>query len=149
MSEETEAAKPVKSPGARAIKVVVILLAIYVAIVVIFESLLGYYQPSNDGTLVITTMEDDGTAHDRVLARIAIDDQLYVAVNHWPRAWYWRLLDNPDVKITFADETTEYKASEVMPGDEYDRVDAARPLGPVFRVLTGFPPRRIVRLDPS
>lgn len=149
MSEEIEAPTETKSATSRVVKVVVILFAVYVAIVVVFESLLGYYQPSNEGTLVITTMEDDGTPHDRVLSRIESDDQLYVAVNHWPRAWYWRLLDNPGVKITMGDNTADYTAVEVMPGAEYDRVNGARPLGPVFRILTGFPPRRIIRLDPA
>ena len=133
----------------KALKIILILAAVYVAIVVIFESLLGYYQPTNDGTLVISTFEADGEKHDRVLARLTVDDTLYVAVNHWPRAWYWRLQDNPEVEITFEGTTTPYLAVP-LDGDsaEYAKVDGEHSLPTFFRILTGFPPRRLMRLDP-
>ena len=72
----------------RIIKIIAILFLLYVAIVGVFESLLGYYQPSPDGTLVITTTNIDGEQADRVLARIISNEKLYVAANHWPRAWF-------------------------------------------------------------
>ena len=43
-----------------------IALVAYVAIIVIFESLIGVLQPANESTLVIVTFEGDGTAHERV-----------------------------------------------------------------------------------
>ena len=133
----------------KTLKIVLILAGVYVAIVVIFESLLGYYQPTNDGTLVIHTFEADGEKHDRVLARLTVNDTLYVAVNHWPRAWYWRLQDNPEVEITFEGTTTPYLAVP-LDGDspEYAMVDGEHSLPTFFRILTGFPPRRLMRLDP-
>jgi len=62
-------------------KLLIGLVTLYVLIVAGFETLLGYNQPENQGTLVITTF-DEGEPHDRVVARIHIEDELYVAVNH-------------------------------------------------------------------
>ena len=48
------------------------------------------FQPENVGgeTIVITTTDADGTPHDRVVSPLDDDGMLYVAANHWPRAWY-------------------------------------------------------------
>ena len=132
----------------KAIKIIGILVLVYVGVVVIFESLLGYYQPANEQTLVITTANADGISSDRVLARIESEGNLYVAVNHWPRTWYYKALDNPQVQITIDEEKKDYLAVPVE-GAEIEQVDNARPLGIGFRILTGFPPRHFVRLDPS
>jgi hypothetical protein len=133
----------------KAVKILAILFAIYVAIVAIFESLLGYFQPANESTIVITTFDEAGNdPRDRVVARVDADGKLYVAANHWPRAWYRRLLDNPTVQVVAGGERADYVAVEIDDA-EYARANGARPLGPVFRILTGFPPRRIVRLDPT
>lgn len=129
------------------IKRLVILAIVYVAIVVVFESAIGVLQPANEQTLVISTVEADGAAHDRVVSRLEVDGKLYVAANHWPRAWYRRALANPDVRATIGDATGEYRAVPVT-GAEHDAVNAAHPLPLVFRFLTGFPPRLFVRLDP-
>lgn len=129
------------------LKILAIVLLVYVAIVAAFESMIGYLQPEPGGTLVITTFEEDGTAHDRVVSKLESDGKLYVAVNHWPRAWYARALENPEVEVTIENETGAYRAVPVS-GAERDRVDAEHALGPIFRFVTGFPPRHIVRLDP-
>lgn len=130
----------------KALKIVAIVVVVYVAIVAAFESLLGYFQPTAENTLVITTFEG-GTPHDRVVSRLESDGQLYVAANHWPRAWYHRALENPEVQVTRGGETRDYRAVPVT-GAEHDRVDADNSLGPFFRFLTGFPPRYFLRLEP-
>ena len=132
----------------KAIKIIAILMLVYVGIVVTFESLLGYFQPKDQATLVITTTNEDGVTNDRVLARLMSGDQLYVAANHWPRAWYSQALANPNVKILFDGEVKEYSAVPVT-GEEHDRIDAEKKLGMAFRFLTGFPPRYFVRLEPK
>ena len=132
----------------KAVKIIGIIVLVYVGVVAIFESLLGYYQPANEQTLVITTANADGVSSDRVLARIESEGNLYVAVNHWPRTWYYKALDNPQVQITIDEEKKDYLAVPVE-GAEIEQVDNARPLGIGFRILTGFPPRHFVRLDPS
>ena len=131
----------------KALKVVAILALVYVGIVVAFESLIGVFQPESGGTLVITTFDADGTSHDRVVTRIESDDQLYVAANHWPRAWYRRALENPEVRITQDGETRDARVVPVE-GAEHERVDGEHGLPLFFRFLTGFPPRYLVRLDP-
>ena len=132
----------------RLLKIVLILGGIYVGIVATFESLLGYFQPADAQTMVITTFDADGVGSDRVVARLETDGQLYVAANHWPRAWYRAALANDRVEITFAGITAPYRAV-LLQGAEHDRIDAdyALPLG--FRILTGFPPRYLMRLDPQ
>jgi len=126
-------------------KILIGIAVLYVLVVVGFESMLGYTQPENQGTLVITTF-DDGEPHDRVVSRIHIDDELYVAVNHWPRLWYWQLLDEPVVRIRYGDTDDLLRAVPVEGDQAIQRVDDARPLSLQFRILTGFPPRHFVQL---
>ena len=133
----------------KARKIVAIVLAVYVGIVVLFESSLGYFQPEPPGSLTITTTDEDGKTHDRVLTGLASDGKVYVAVNHWPRAWYRRTLVNPNVRITRGDGAAEDYVAVTVTGEEHDRVAEDNPLGVVLRVLRGFPPRYFVRLDPA
>jgi len=132
----------------KALKTIAIVILVYLGIVVAFESLIGFFQPKAGSTLVITTFDGDGTPHDRVVSRLESGGQLYVAANHWPRAWYERALANPEVKVTLDGVKGDYRAVPVT-GAEHDRVDSDNSLGVVFRILTGFPPRYFVRLEPS
>jgi hypothetical protein len=131
----------------KVIKLIVTLLLVYAGIVVAFESLLGYFQPANESTIVITIVDEDGTSNDRVLSLLESDGQLYVSANHWPRAWYNRALANPQVEVTRDGEQGNYLAVPVT-GMEHDRVNSEHSHGPMFRILTGFPPRYFIRLDP-
>jgi hypothetical protein len=131
----------------KVVKILAILLAVYVGIVVAFESLIGYFQPTGESTLTITTTDGDGDLTDRVLSRLESNGQLYVAANHWPRAWYKQTLANPNVQVEVDGEKGAYLAVPVT-GEEHDRVDAEHSLGLVVRILTGFPPRYFVRLEP-
>ena len=131
----------------QAVKWIVVALLVYVGIVAAFESLIGFFQPAGASTLVLTTMDANEVAHDRVVARLETDGNLYVAVNHWPRAWYRRALENPNVKVTLDGKQADYLAVFVT-GAEYDRVERKHHAGIVFRLLTGFPPRYFFRLDP-
>jgi hypothetical protein len=131
----------------KALKILAIVFLVYVGIVVAFESMIGFFQPASGSTLVITTFDESGAAHDRVVSRLESDGKLYVAANHWPRAWYERALANPEVQATEGDGKVDYRAVPVT-GAEHDRVDADNSLPMVVRILTGFPPRYFVRLDP-
>jgi hypothetical protein len=132
----------------KAVKIVAILFGVYVVIVAGFETWLGYAQPQGGNTIVITTTDSSGNAKERVVSRLDSDGQIYLAANHWPRAWYDNVLENPDVQLTIDGEKKPYRAVPVS-GEEFERVDAEHPLGPVIRILTGFPPRRLVRLEPA
>ena len=129
------------------VRIALIAVLIYVGIVFAFESMIGIVQPTAGSTLVITTFDADGSAHDRVVSRLEADGQLYVAANHWPRAWYKRALERPEVQVTQNGEKRSYQAVPIE-GAEHERVNEQNRLGIGFRFLTGFAPRRFVRLDP-
>ena len=137
----------------KAVKLLAIVLGIYVGLVVVFECFVGIMgkrqaergvQP-DENWLVITTTDADGS-HDTVVGGVESDGHLYVATNHWPRGWYNRAVDNPDVEVTRAGERTPYNA---VPVTGAERVGIARDytLPWVVRMLTGFPPRSFLRLD--
>jgi hypothetical protein len=131
----------------KTLKVVAAVVLVYLGIVVAFESLIGYFQFTGGSTLLLTTFDATGVAHDRVVSRLESDGKLYVAANHWPRAWYERALENPEVQVTLDGERADYRAVPVT-GAEHDRVESENGLGVAFRILTGFPPRYFVRLEP-
>ena len=131
----------------KALKIVVILVLVYVGIVVAFESTIGFFQPRSGSILVITTFDADGTPHERVVSHLESNGQLYVAANHWPRAWYRRALANPEVQVSLDGKLGDYRAIQVT-GAEHDRVESDNRLPMVFRILTGFPPRYFLRLEP-
>ena len=121
------------------------LLVIYIGLVILFESWLGYSQPTNANSLVITTF-DNMEAKDRVLSAINNQGKLYVSANHWPRAWYRQALSNPNVEALYKGNKNSYLAVSIE-GEEHDRLmkEHAHPL--TFKILTGFPPRYFLRLD--
>jgi hypothetical protein len=96
---------------------------------------------------VITTVDAEGNSHERVLSPIEDDGTLFVAANHWPRAWYRRALANPDVSVTRAGETRKYQAVPVSKQERERLLDDSG--FPKFAYLfTGFAPRQFLRLDP-
>ena len=109
----------------------------------------GVFQPENLGgpTIVITTTDADGTSHDRVLSPIDDGDQLFVAANHWPRAWYRRALENPNVKVTRDGETSDHIAVPVSEA-ERERLFEEHGFPWLAYLFTGFAPREFLRLDP-
>jgi hypothetical protein len=131
----------------KAVKIVLIAAVVYAAIVVAFESMVGFMQPTPGGTIMLTTFDANGAAHDRIVSRLDSVDQMYVSANHWPRAWYKRVLANPDVQVTIDGAKIDYRA---VPVDEAQAalLDAEHPHPAWFRFATGYPPRKFVRLEP-
>ena len=129
------------------VKIAAIVVLVYVGIVTAFESLIGFLQPASGSTLVITTLDADGSPHDRVVSRLESEGTLYVAANHWPRAWYNHALERPEVQVTLDGEKRDYRAVPVT-GEEHDRIERENRHGIVFKLLTGFPPRYFLRLEP-
>ena len=129
-------------------KILVILMFVYVGIVVTFESLIGYFQPADQSTLVITTVSADGVMNDRVLSRIDSQGQLFVATNHWPRAWYNEALENPNVGIVLQDSDKVPHLAVPATDEEHNRVNTEHKLPFLIKFLTGFPPRYFFRLEP-
>ena len=138
----------------KAVKLAAISFLVYVGIVVAFESFVvisAYFEPPDIGIPVIvittTTTAGDATSNDRVLARMESNGQLFVSANHWPRAWYQRALENPNVQVTLDGEKADYLAVPATQ-EERARIDLEFPFPFVARFLTGFPPRSLLRLDP-
>ncbi|MEE2665174.1 MAG: nitroreductase/quinone reductase family protein, partial [Myxococcota bacterium] len=107
------------------------------------------FQPENLGgpTIVLSTTSADGTPRERVLSPIDDDGQLFVAANHWPRAWYHRALENLNVRVTRDGETSDYHAVPVSEQERERLLDESGfPLAAY--VFTGFAPRQFLRLDP-
>ena len=141
-----------------------IVAAVYVVLVVLFESvLLGYNQPSFEDEggcssfgqgcgipmILITTIDDKGQSSDRMLARfISTDGKIYVSAHHWTRGWFKEAIKNPNVKGEIQGEVKDYVAVPVE-GDEFEMVALGFPLPLPAKFMMGFPPKRqILRLDP-
>ena len=60
---------------------------------------------------------------------------------------YKRQLANPAVHATIDGDKKAYTAVPIE-GAEHDQVDSDNGTGVVFKILTGFPPRKFLRLDP-
>ncbi|MBT5686571.1 MAG: hypothetical protein HOJ11_16310 [Gammaproteobacteria bacterium] len=133
----------------KAFKTASFALLAYVGIVILFESSLGYFQPRNENTLLLSMHDTSGQTHDRVLSPFELNDELYVAVNHWPRQWYKRLRANPSVTLVYQGESKQVLAVTVTETAELSQITEAYQLGFLFRLLTGFPPRAFVRLEDS
>ena len=131
----------------KALKIVSVLMLVYVGIVIIFESMLGYFQPSSQTTLVITTTDESGTANSRVLASLSSDQKLYVSANHWPRQWYKDALARPNVEIEMNDTSQSYVAVKITDDNERNQVAEDNPHPVWFTILVGFAPREFLRLD--
>jgi hypothetical protein len=131
-------------------KRIAIAFTLYVFVVVAFEVLIGVFQPSSQATLTIATQDESGHSKRRVLARIKVDEQLYVAANHWPRAWYNQAISTPDIEVALDRKGEEMRPFRAVPivGEARNRIDQESPLTFGFRFLTGFAPRTFLRLDP-
>lgn len=139
----------------KSLKRLAIVLCVYVGVVVAFESLVGIMGKrqaargleSGEHYLVIATTDADGSTKATVIAGVESGGHLYVSANHWPRAWYHRAVEHPDVEVTRGGERKAYRAVPVT-GDERARIAQTYHLPWLVRLLTGFPPRSFLRLDP-
>lgn len=120
----------------------------YISLVILFEIFLGIVQPQAGNTIIITSFNDKNEPVERVVSRLERDGEVYVAVNHWPRAWARRIQHNPEVQITFEGEARSYTAI-VLEGDEHDQAAIDFEVPFAFKFLTGFPPRYFFRFEPN
>jgi len=137
----------------RVFQLLAILLAAYLGIVLTFEAFvvamgarqaaLGV-QPGDDWVSIVTT--DAKGSIETVVAGVESHGRLYVSANHWPRGWYHRILENPDIDVTQVGERLGYRAVRVA-GEERECIARDCSLPWVIRFLTGFPPRSFLRLD--
>jgi hypothetical protein len=130
-------------------KILIGVLIGYVVLIVAFESMMGILQPEQGSVLTITTTGADGVGSDRVVSRLDDNGRTFVSANHWPRAWYREALANPDVQVTIDGVRGDYRAVSIEDASEHERLDTAFAHPFAFRVITGFPPRYFLRLDPK
>ena len=129
-------------------KILVGVAVVYALLVAAFETWLAYAQPEQRGeTLTITTLGEGGEQSTRVLTRLMVNGKLYLAANHWPRGWYNAALANPLVDIEMDGVRAPYLAIPLGEAEE-QAVNQAEPLPLFARVLFGFAPRKILRMDP-
>ncbi len=135
-------------------KAAAIVLLAYLAIAcsgcIAATGVISLTQPTYVGgipVLVLTTFDDDGKPHDRVLARIENEGQLFVSSNHWIRTWYHRALAHPKVQVTIDGKKADYLAVPVAP-EERERLRSVSKLPLAFSIIIGFAPRQFLRLDP-
>ena len=132
-----------------------IAITAYVALVAGFEGLVTFMGARHatrglapgETWVVVTTRDDDGSLKDAVVAGVESGGKLYVSANHWPRSWYQRARKYPDVEVTRNGEKSARRALPVE-GEERARVLRDYSLPFALRLLTGFPPRAFLRLDP-
>ena len=132
-----------------------IVAAGYLGVVVAVESLVGYMGRrharrgvgAGESWLQITTTVE-GEDRSVVVAGVESAGRTYVAANHWPRAWYRRVVENPDVRVTVQGRQAAFRAVPVS-GNERSRIEREYRLPLIVRILTGFPPRAFLRLDPA
>ena len=107
------------------------------------------FQPENVGgqTIVLTSTDAAGTSYERVLSPIDEGDRLFVAANHWPRAWYRRVLANPNVSVRRGDEKREYRAVPVS-AEERERLLDESGFPTIAYLFTGFARREFLLLEP-
>ena len=137
-----------------AVEWIAIALGAYVGVVIAFEILvviLGARQAArgvrpDEDWIVITTSDANGSS-ETVLGGVESNGQLYVSANHWPRAWYRRALENPEVRVTIEGGEADYRAVPVD-GAERARVAAEHPIAFKHRFRMGFAPRAFLRLEP-
>ena len=124
----------------RTSKKIIVLLIGYMGLVVVFEIFLRLIQPRSGDTMVITSLKIDGKAIKRVLSRLEEGNDVFVAVNHWPRAWARRIGENPNFQITYNETKLSYNAV-ILEGGEHDKAVSDFQVPLAFRILTEFPPR--------
>jgi len=135
-------------------KPLAITVAGYLALILLFEVIvvvLGSRQATEneppEAPFVAIENRDESGTHNVVVAAVEVDGALYVSANHWPRRWYHRLVESPEVEVTRDGERASYRALPVD-GAERERVLSEYTLPFIVRILTGFPPRAFLRLDP-
>ena len=127
-------------------KTITIVAAAYISLVVLFESSLGLFQPELGNTIIITTIDKQGQSHDRVVSRFESGGEFFIAANHWPRAWFQRVLQNPKLIALIDGESASYQAV-LLEGEKHDQLALKYDPGLAFRFLTGFPPRYFIQLE--
>ena len=91
----------------------------YIGSMVWFETRLGYNRSQNNSTLIIATLNDDGSRNERVVRLTVLDDRNYIPANYWPREWCRQALKNPKLEVKLKDSFEFYIVVPIQ-GDELE-----------------------------
>jgi hypothetical protein len=136
------------------IRIVAIVFGVYVALGLLADAAIGYFQPQGGNTAVLRTFDPEGQPKETVLGLLEDEGgQLWVESGHWFRGWYYRARANPDVELIRGGETKPYRAVPVDTPEAVERVTRLMGKGKsagywVGRTVLLFAPIRPVRLDP-
>ncbi len=135
------------------IRIVAIVFGVYVALGLIIDGAIGYFQPQSGTTAVLRTFDEEGKAHDTVLSLLDDGGTFWVESGHWFRGWYHRVRSNPDVELTREGERAPYTAVPVDTPEALAGVEVLMGKGQGARYWAGrvmllFAPIKPVRLDP-
>ena len=138
----------------KAIRILSVLVLVYIALGLIADGAIGFFQPQNEGTAVLRTFDAEGGApQDTVLSLLDDDGQLWVESGHWFRGWYDRVRANPDVELVREGRAEAFRAVPVDTPEAVDRVVRLMGKGTsagywIGRTLLLWAPIKPVRLDP-
>ena len=133
-------------------RILIIIVLVYIAVGLLADGAIGFFQPQNEGTAVLRTFDAEGST-DTVLSLLDDDGQLWVESGHWFRGWYDRVLANPAVELVRDGKAVRYRAVPVDTPEAVDKVVKLMGKGTsagywVGRVLLLWAPIKPVRLDP-
>src|SRR5262245_542976 len=137
----------------KALRVVLLLVAVYVALGLLADAAIGWFQPQGGNTAVLRTFDASGRPRDTVLGLLDDNGQLWVESGHWFRGWYRRVLANPDVELVRGGQPAPYRATPLDTPEAVDTVSRLMGKGTssrywIARTLLLFAPIRPVKLDP-
>lgn len=130
-----------------------IVLGIYIALGLVLDGAIGFFQPQSESTAVLRTFDEAGNSQDTVLGLLDDDGQLWIESGHWFRGWYHRLERSPDVVLIRGGDVAPYRAVPVDTPEAVDRVTRLMGKGEsagywVGRLILLWAPIKPVRLDP-
>lgn len=137
----------------KAVRVVAVVLGLYVALGLLADAAIGWFQPQGVNTAVLRTFDASGAAKETVLGLLDDEGQLWVESGHWWRGWYRRVRANPDVELVRGGKAAPYRATPTDTPEAVDTVERLMGRGTssrywIARTLLLFAPIRPVKLDP-
>ena len=137
----------------KAIRMLAIIFGVYVALGLMIDSGIGFFQPQAQGTTVLRSFDESGASKDTVLSLLDDDGQLWVESGHWFRGWYHRVVANPDIELVRDGQPSPYRAVPLDTKAALETVTRLMGKGQgagyyVGRTMLLWAPIHPVRLDP-
>ncbi len=137
----------------KAIRILAIVFGVYVALGLMIDSGIGYFQPQQPGTIVLRSFDESGAPQDTVLSLLDDDGQLWVESGHWFRGWYHRVVANPDIELLRDGQPSPYRAVPLDTPQALETVTRLMGKGSgagyyIGRTMLLWAPIHPVRLDP-